>query len=217
VRLVLVGPPGAGKGTQAAFIASAESIPKISTGDIFRANVSEGTDLGKLAKQYMDAGDLVPDSVTVEMVRNRLAEEDAVRGFLLDGFPRTVPQAEALDAMLAEHGHRLDRVVLMEVDEATLIDRLSGRFSCGQCGASYHERFKRPVVEGVCDTCGGTSFMCRADDRPEALATRFAAYRNQTAPILPYYRTRGILRTVDGMANVDQVTQQIESVIGAAT
>jgi adenylate kinase len=124
-----------------------------------------------------------------------------------------VPQAEALDAMLAEHGHRLDRVVLMEVDEATLIDRLSGRFSCGQCGASYHERFKRPVVEGVCDTCGGTSFMCRADDRPEALATRFAAYRNQTAPILPYYRHRGILRSVDGMAEIDEVTREIEAVI----
>jgi len=124
-----------------------------------------------------------------------------------------VPQAEALDAMLTEHGRRLDHVILMEVDEATLIDRLSGRFSCGQCGASYHERYHRPRIEGICDSCGSTSFMCRADDRPEVLATRFEAYRNQTAPILPYYRARGILRSVDGMADIDQVTRQIEAVL----
>jgi adenylate kinase len=216
LNLLVLGPQGAGKGTQAKRISAEYGIPHVSTGDMFRA-LDETTELGRRVKQIMNAGDLVPDEVTIAMIQERLTQPDAEGGFVLDGFPRNIAQAEALDAMLAEHGHRLDRVILMEVDEATLIDRLSGRFSCGQCGASYHERFKRPVVEGVCDTCGGTSFMCRADDRPEALATRFAAYRNQTAPILPYYRTRGILRTVDGMADIDQVTQQIESAIGAAT
>jgi adenylate kinase len=217
MNLILLGPPGAGKGTQAKRLSETHGLVQLATGDMVRAAIASGSALGQRMKAIYDAGHLVPDQIIIDMIAERIASPDCAGGFILDGFPRTVPQAEALDAMLAEHGHRLDRVVLMEVDEATLIDRLSGRFSCGQCGASYHERFKRPVVEGVCDTCGGTSFMCRADDRPEALATRFAAYRNQTAPILPYYRARGILRTVDGMADIDQVTQQIESVIGAAT
>jgi adenylate kinase len=150
------------------------------------------------------------------MIGERISSPDCACGFILDGFPRTVPQAEALDAMLAEHGRRLDRVILMEVDEPALIDRLGGRFTCAKCGASYHERHHRPRIEGVCDVCGSTEFSRRADDRPEALATRFAAYRNETAPILPYYRARGILRTVDGMADIDEVTRQIEAIIAGA-
>jgi adenylate kinase len=161
----------------------------------------------------MDAGHLVPDEIIIEMIAARIAEPDCARGFILDGFPRTVPQAEALDSMLAERGQKLDHVILMEVDEAALVDRLSGRFSCGNCGASYHERYHRPRVEGVCDVCGSANFVYRADDRPEALKTRFDAYRNQTAPILPYYRDRGILRTVDGMADIDSVTRQVEAVL----
>jgi adenylate kinase len=166
----------------------------------------------------MDTGHLVPDEIIIEMIAARIAEPDCAPhdgkgGFILDGFPRTVPQAEALDAMLAERGQKLDHVILMEVDEAALVDRLSGRFSCGDCGASYHERYHRPRAEGVCDVCGSTNFVYRADDRPEALKTRFDAYRNQTAPILPYYRDRGILRTVDGMADIDAVTRQIEAVL----
>jgi adenylate kinase len=224
MNLILLGPPGAGKGTQAKRLEQAHGLIQLATGDMLRAAVASGSELGRRVKAIMESGALVGDATMIELIASRIAEpdcagpevdgdQDANGGFILDGFPRTVPQAEALDAMLTEHGRRLDHVILMEVDEATLIDRLSGRFSCGQCGASYHERFKRPAVEGICDICGSTSFMCRADDRPEALATRFEAYRNQTAPILPYYRARGILRSVDGMADIDQVTRQIEAVL----
>ena len=229
MNLILLGPPGAGKGTQAKRLEQAHGLVQLASGDMLRAAVASGSELGRRVKAIMEAGQLVGDATMIELIASRIAEpdcaapdsnahvangaQDAKGGFILDGFPRTVPQAEALDAMLTEHGRRLDHVILMEVDEATLIDRLSGRFSCGQCGASYHERYHRPRIEGVCDICGSTSFMCRADDRPEALATRFEAYRNQTAPILPYYRARGILRSVDGMADIDQVTRQIEAVL----
>jgi adenylate kinase len=218
MNLILLGPPGAGKGTQAKRLEQTHDLVQLATGDMVRAAIASGSSLGQKMKAIYDAGRLVPDEIIIDMIAEHIAAPDCARGFILDGFPRTVPQAEALDAMLTEHGRRLDHVILMEVDEATLIDRLSGRFSCGQCGASYHERYRRPRIEGVCDICGGTSFMCRADDRPEALATRFEAYRNQTAPILPYYRARGILHSVDGMADIDQVTQQIEAVLrnGAA-
>jgi adenylate kinase len=207
VRLVLVGPPGAGKGTQAAFIASAESIPKISTGDIFRANVSEGTELGKLAKQYMDAGDLVPDSVTVEMVRNRLAEEDAVRGFLLDGFPRTVPQAVELDDMLADMGTKLDVVVELIVDDDEVVRRLSGRRTCRSCGHIWHVDFDPPSKEGVCDNCQGELFQ-RDDDKPATIRHRLEVYAEQTAPLIGYYGERGILVGVDATGPVDDVTER---------
>jgi adenylate kinase len=223
MNLILLGPPGAGKGTQAKRLEQTHGLVQLATGDILRAAVASGSELGRRVEAIMESGQLVGDATMIELIASRIAEpdcagpdwatRDAKGGFILDGFPRTVPQAEALDAMLTERGRRLDHVILMEVDEATLIDRLSGRFSCGQCGASYHERYRRPRIEGVCDSCGGTSFMCRADDRPEALATRFEAYRNQTAPILPYYRARGILRPVDGMADIDQVTRQIEAVL----
>jgi adenylate kinase len=213
MNLILLGPPGAGKGTQAKRLEQAHGIVQLATGDMLRAATASGSELGHRLKAIMDAGHLVPDEIIIEMIAERIAQRDCAGGFILDGFPRTVPQAEALDAMLAERGQSLDHVILMKVDEAALVDRLSGRFSCGNCGASYHERYHRPRVDGVCDVCGSTNLVHRPDDRPEAVKTRFEAYRNQTAPILPYYRARGILRCVDGMADIDAVTQQIEQIL----
>ena len=213
MNLILLGPPGAGKGTQAKRLEQKYGLVQLATGDMLRAAVRSGSELGREVKAIMESGALVPDAIVIKAIEERMAAPDAQQGVILDGFPRTVPQAEALDAMLAAHGRKLDHVILMEVDENELIDRLSGRFTCPGCGASYHDRFARPRVAGECDTCGPVEFVRRADDRPEALATRFAAYRNQTAPILPYYRARGILRTVDGMAEIDEVTRQIEAVL----
>jgi adenylate kinase len=210
VNIILLGPPGAGKGTQAKRLEERHGMVQLSTGDMLRAAVAAGTEIGKRAKAIMDAGKLVSDDVMVEMIRERIAQPDVARGFILDGFPRTVPQAEALDRMLAEVGSRLDRVILMEVDDAALIDRVSGRFSCRKCGAAYHERYNRPKREGVCDVCGGTEFLRRPDDNAETMTTRLAAYHSQTAPILPYYRQKGLLATVDGMAEIDEVTRQLQ-------
>lgn len=216
MNLILLGPPGAGKGTQAKRLQESHGMVQFATGDMLRAAVASGSEPGRKVQAIMEAGHLVPDAILIEMIASRIAEPASARGFILDGFPRTVPQAEALDAMLAARDQALDHVILMEVDEAALIDRLTGRFSCAQCGASYHERYHRPRVEGQCDNCGATDFVRRADDRAEALTTRLAAYRNQTAPILPYYRARGILRSVDGMAEIDEVTRQIEAVLRGA-
>jgi len=213
MNLILLGPPGAGKGTQAKRLEQSHGLIQLATGDMLRAAVASGSDLGRRVKAIMESGALVSDDIIIEMIAARIAEPDCSEGFILDGFPRTVPQAEALDLMLEEQGRKLDYVILMEVDEPALIERLSGRFTCRNCGASYHDRYHRPKTEGVCDSCGSTDLVHRADDRPEALATRFAAYRNQTAPILPYYRDRGILRRVDGMASMDEVTRQIEAVL----
>lgn len=213
MNLVLLGPPGAGKGTQAKRLAERHGLVQLATGDMFRAAVASGSDLGRRVKAIMESGQLVPDEITIAMLADRIAQPDCGNGFILDGFPRTVPQAEALDRMLEEQGKALDRVIQMEVDEAALIERIAGRFSCRNCGASYHERFHKPRVDGACDVCGSSDLVHRADDRPEAVATRLEAYRNQTAPILPYYRSRGILSTVDGMADIDEVTRQIEAVL----
>jgi adenylate kinase len=213
MNLILLGPPGAGKGTQAKRLEQKYGLVQLATGDMLRRAVASGSPLGQRVKAIMEAGQLVPDDIIIEMIADRIAAPDAARGFILDGFPRTVPQAEALDAMLAERGRKLDHVILMEVDEPALIERIAGRFTCPDCGASYHERYKRPQVEGQCDVCGSTALVHRADDRPETVATRLAAYRNQTAPILPYYRARGILRSVDGMAEIDEVAREIEAVI----
>jgi adenylate kinase len=213
MNLILLGPPGAGKGTQAKRLEQTHGIVQLATGDMLRAAVASGSALGARVKAIMEAGQLVPDDVIIEMLATRIAEPDCANGFILDGFPRTVPQAEALDRMLAAGNRDLDHVILMEVDEPALIERISGRFTCRTCGASYHERHRRPRVDNVCDNCGGTDLVHRADDRPEAVGTRLAAYRNQTAPLLPYYRERGILRTVNGMADIDEVTSQIESVL----
>jgi adenylate kinase len=215
LNVILLGPPGAGKGTQAKRLEEKYGLTQLATGDMLRAARASGSPLGKQVQAIMDQGMLVSDDIMIALIANRI---DALKGkgFILDGFPRTVPQAEALDAMLAAKGLTLDHVIEIHVDEAALIDRLAGRFTCATCGASYHDRNHRPKREGVCDVCGGQDFIRRADDKPEAIKTRFAAYRRQTAPILPYYRDKGTLRTVDGMAEIDEVTRQIEALIDRA-
>ncbi|NES30714.1 adenylate kinase [Micromonospora terminaliae] len=205
MRLVLVGPPGAGKGTQAEFIAAHLSVPKISTGDIFRANVSQGTPLGVEAKRYMDAGKLVPDEVTINMVRDRLAEPDAGEGFLLDGFPRTTPQAAALDKLLADLGTALDLVLELVVDDDEVIRRLSGRRTCRGCGKIWHVEFDATTREGVCDRCGAELFQ-RDDDKPETIAARLREYAEKTAPLVDYYGAQGKLVGIDATGPVEDVT-----------
>jgi adenylate kinase len=205
MRLVLVGPPGAGKGTQAEFIAAHLAVPKISTGDIFRANVSQGTDLGREAKRYMDDGNLVPDEVTINMVRLRLAEADAGDGFLLDGFPRTVPQAQELDKMLADLGTQLDVVLELVVDDDEVIRRLSGRRTCRGCGKIWHIEFDPPSIEGRCDRCGGELFQ-RDDDKPEIVAARLNEYAAKTAPLIDFYGAQGKLVGIDATGLVEDIT-----------
>jgi len=205
VRLVLVGPPGAGKGTQAEFISAHLGVPKISTGDIFRANVSQGTPLGQQARAFMDAGDLVPDEITVGMVQDRLAEDDAGKGFLLDGFPRTVPQAATLDDLLLEAGTPLDVVLELVVDDDEVVRRLSGRRTCRNCGHIWHIDFDPPSVEGICDSCGGELFQ-RDDDQPDTIRHRLEVYYEQTSPLVGYYAEQGILVGIDAMGPVDDVT-----------
>lgn len=214
MNVILLGPPGSGKGTQAKRIEQSRGIRHLATGDMLRAAALSGSEFGRHVKSIMDSGQLVPDGVIIDMIAARIGEPDCANGFILDGFPRTVPQAEALDAMLVQHGLHLDHVILIEVDEAALIDRLAGRFTCARCGASYHERYNRPSVDGVCDVCGNREFIHRPDDRPEAVAARFEVYRRQTEPILPYYRARRILRVVEGMAGIDAVTHRIEEILG---
>jgi adenylate kinase len=205
MRLVLVGPPGAGKGTQAEFIAAHLAVPKISTGDIFRANVSHGTPLGLEAKRYMDDGNLVPDEVTINMVRGRLAEPDAADGFLLDGFPRTVPQAQELDKMLADLGTQLDVVLELVVDDDEVIRRLSGRRTCAGCGKTWHVEFDAPTVDGVCDRCGNELYQ-RDDDKAETVAIRLREYADKTAPLIDFYGAQGKLVGIDATGLVEDIT-----------
>ncbi len=215
MRLVLVGPPGAGKGTQAEFIAERFSIPKISTGDIFRANVSGGTELGKLAKQYMDAGDLVPDKVTIAMVRDRLGEPDAAAGFLLDGFPRNVAQAYELDSILGDLGSTLDVVLELQVDNDEVVKRLSGRRTCRNCGHIWHVDYDATSATGVCDKCGGELYQ-RDDDKAETVRHRLDVYAEQTAPLVAFYAGRGQLVVVDAIGTVEDVTERAIGVLTEA-
>ncbi len=207
MRLVLVGPPGAGKGTQAQFIASHFAVPKISTGDIFRTNVSDGTDLGLEARKYMDAGDLVPDEVTIGMVKERLSHDDTSEGFLLDGFPRTVQQAVVLDDMLAAHAVGLDVVLELVVDDEEVVRRLSGRRTCRRCGHVWHLDFDPPATEGVCDRCDGELFQ-RDDDSELTIRHRLEVYADQTSPLIGYYGDRGLLSGVDATGPVEDVTER---------
>ena len=216
MNIILLGPPGAGKGTQAQRLQQERGMVQLSTGDMLRAAVASGSELGKKAKGIMERGELVPDALMVGLIEDRITQPDCAKGFILDGFPRTKAQAEALDRMLAASGARLDRVVEMEVDEAALTERIVGRFSCAKCGAGYHDKFKRPKAEGVCDVCGSKEFTRRKDDNAETVKTRMAAYRAQTEPLLPYYGTRGVLRKVDGMAPMDTVYRQISAVLAGA-
>ena len=207
MRLVLVGPPGAGKGTQAQFISAHMGIPKISTGDIFRANVSQGTELGQQAKKFMDAGDLVPDEITIGMVVSRLEEDDARKGFLLDGFPRNVPQAKTFNDLLLDAGTPLDVVLELVVDDDEVVRRLSGRRTCRNCGHIWHLDFDPPSAEGVCDICGGELFQ-RDDDKPETIRHRLEVYYEQTAPLVGYYAEAGVLVGIDAMGPVHDVTER---------
>ena len=207
MRIVLVGPPGAGKGTQAQFIASHLAIPKISTGDIFRSNVSQGTPLGRQAKEYMNRGDLVPDEVTIAMVRDRLSEDDAQAGFLLDGFPRNVPQAETLKKQLMDWDTRLTVVLELVVDEDEVVRRLSGRRTCRRCERVWHIMFDPPTREGICDACGGELFQ-RDDDREETVRHRLDVYKKQTAPLVSYYADEGVLIGIDATGPVEEVTER---------
>jgi len=216
MNIILLGPPGAGKGTQAQRLQSDLGMVQLSTGDMLRAAVASGTELGKKAKGLMEKGELVPDDLIVGLIKDRIAQPDCAKGFILDGFPRTEAQAKALDKMLAETAMKLDQVVEMEVDEKALTERVVGRFTCAKCGTGYHDSFKRPKVEGVCDVCGSKEFTRRKDDNAETMKTRMVAYRAQTEPLLPYYRARGVLKKVDGMAAMDEVYRQIRAVLAGA-
>lgn len=213
MNVILLGPPGAGKGTQAKRLEERHGLKQLSTGDMLRAAVAEGSEVGLQAKAIMDRGELVTDDVMIRMISERIDQPDCRDGFLLDGFPRTTRQAEALDAMLAEKGLAMDAVIEMTVDEEALVERIVNRFTCAKCGAGYNEKFQRPQVDGVCDVCGGTDFTRRADDTEETVRRRLQAYHQQTAPILPYYRGKGVLQSVDGMAGIDAVTGQIEALL----
>lgn len=212
VRVILLGPPGAGKGTQAVRVAADFAIPHISTGDILRANVREGTELGRKAKQYMDAGELVPDDVIMGMVNERLEESDAARGFLFDGFPRTVPQAQALEDLLVERDEPLDVVVRLTVDEEELIGRLTGRRTCANCGAVFHVTANPPATEGVCDVCGG-ELVQRDDDTESVVLNRLEVYRTQTEPLEYFFWQRGLLRDVEAVGSVEEVGERLRKLL----
>ena len=214
MKIILMGPPGAGKGTQAEKLVELYQIPHISTGDMFRKAQKDGTELGLKAKSYMEQGQLVPDEVTVGIVKERLAEDDCKNGFLLDGFPRTVQQADALDGILKELGMALDRVINIEVDKGLLVDRLTGRRVCRACGATFHVINKAPKVEGVCDKCGGE--LCqRNDDKVETVSNRLDVYAAQTAPLIEYYQSKDIMSSVDGSKSMEDVLANIRSVLGS--
>ncbi|MAI50061.1 MAG: adenylate kinase [Rhodospirillaceae bacterium] len=215
MNLILLGPPGAGKGTQARRLQDGHGLIQLSTGDMLRAAVASGSDIGNQVKAIMERGELVSDDVMIAMIKDRIQEADCADGFILDGFPRTTAQAEALDEMLADMGRALDNVVEMRVDDLALVGRITGRYSCAKCGAGYHDDFQKPATEGVCDSCGSTEFSRRKDDNAETVTSRLEAYHAQTAPLLPYYDGKGVLAGVDGMAEIDEVTLQIEAVLGA--
>lgn len=215
MRLILLGPPGAGKGTQATRLRDTYSIPQLSTGEMLRSAVGRGTEVGRQAKVVMEAGKLVSDEIINALVAERIGEPDSASGFILDGYPRTLAQAEALDRMLAERGLKLDAVLEIRVDPTTLVERIAGRFSCAKCGAGYHDSFKPTSQPGVCDVCGSTEFVRRKDDNAETVKARLDAYAAQTAPLLPYYSAKGLVRIVDGMAEMDEVTAQIRAVLSA--
>jgi adenylate kinase len=220
VNIILLGPPGAGKGTQAGRLIAERGLVQLSTGDMLREAIKAGSPIGLRAKVIMEAGELVPDEVVNELIANRLDQPERYSGsgFIFDGYPRTEAQAVSLDALLAERGMKLDHVIELLVNADALVDRITGRFSCAKCGEGYHDRYKSPKIETLCDICGSDQFKRRPDDNEETVRTRLAEYRAKTAPILPYYDARGLVRRVDGMADIKQVEQAIEQILdGAAT
>jgi adenylate kinase len=217
VNIILLGPPGAGKGTQASRLEQERGMVQLSTGDMLRAAVKAGTPVGLRARAVMEAGELVSDEIVTGIISDRLDEADVVRGFILDGFPRTEAQAEALDLLLGAKDMPLDHVIELEVNEDALVERITGRFTCARCGEGYHDRFKLPALVGVCDICGSVEFKRRPDDNAATVRTRMAEYRAKTAPILPYYEARGLVSRVDGMAEIEVVAGQITAILDAPT
>ena len=213
MRMILLGPPGAGKGTQAQHLMNVYNIAKLSTGDMLREAIAKETEIGKQAQIVMDAGDLVSDDILIRMISKRIKEDDCKNGFILDGFPRTVAQAEALDKMLEEMKLYLDAVIEMKADDDELIARIAGRYACKNCGTGYHDINLKPKVNGICDRCGKSEFTRRSDDKAEAVASRLKAFHKQTAPLLPFYKRKGCLKTIDGMASVDDVTLAVKAVL----
>lgn len=216
MKIILLGPPGAGKGTQAKFLQENRQMVQLSTGDMLRAAVAAGSDVGKKAKEIMDAGKLVDDETMIGIISDRLDQPDLEHGFILDGFPRTEAQAVALDTLLNAKGMALDAVIEMRVDDAALTERIVGRYTCSSCGQGYHDSFQKPAVDGKCDKCGSEEFSRRADDNAETVKSRLDAYHAQTAPILPYYEEKGMLKGVDGMAEIGEVTSQINAILDNA-
>ena len=213
MKIIMLGAPGAGKGTQAKMIAAKYGVPHISTGDIFRANIKNGTELGAKAKEYMDKGLLVPDELVVDLVIDRFKADDCAKGYILDGFPRTIPQAEALDKALSAIGDSVDYAINVEVPDENIIERMSGRRACVGCGATYHIQFNAPKVEGVCDTCG-EKLILRDDDKPETVKNRLSVYHEQTQPLIDYYTEAGVLREVDGTIDINDVFAAIVQILG---
>jgi adenylate kinase len=209
MNIILLGPPGAGKGTQARLLEETYGLIQISTGDMLRASIKRGEPLGLEAKHLMDAGKLVPDDLIIRMIEDRIAKPDCAKGFILDGFPRTVTQAEALDRMLAAHGKKLDAVIEIEVDHNALVERVAGRFTCAYCGEGYHDKFRPLKKAGICDVCGGTEFIRRPDDNAATMESRLKTFQEQTAPILPYYSNKGLLKAVNGMAPMLDVQKEL--------
>lgn len=214
MHLILMGPPGGGKGTQAKILEERYGLIQLSTGDMLRAAVASGSEIGKKAKAVMEAGQLVSDEIVIGIIADRIEQPDAAKGFILDGFPRTVPQAEALDKMLADKGMNLDYAIEIRVPDEYIVERITGRYTCAKCGAGYHDKFQKPKVEGVCDACGSTEFTRRADDNAETVKSRLDAYHAKTAPIIPYYEAKGKLKIVDGTQPIDQVTRQLADILG---
>lgn len=214
--LILLGPPGAGKGTQARMLEQQFGLVQLSTGDLLRAAVAAGTEAGQAAKAVMEAGQLVSDAIVIAILRDRLAMPDCAKGVILDGFPRTTVQAEALDALLAESGQKIDAAISLEVDDAAMVTRISGRYTCADCGEGYHDTFKRPAKDGVCDACGGTNMKRRADDNAETVGSRLVAYHAQTAPLIAYYSGKGVLQTVDAMGQIDAIATDLAAIVNKA-
>ncbi|MBO6816718.1 MAG: adenylate kinase [Rhizobiaceae bacterium] len=213
MKLILLGPPGAGKGTQAKLLVERKSIPQLSTGDMLREAVANQTEVGKKAKAVMDAGNLVSDDIVNAIVSERLDADDCANGFILDGFPRTLEQASALEKMLADKGLQLDHVIELKVDDEALVERISGRYTCAKCGEGYHDKFKKPETDGVCDKCGSTEFKRRPDDNAETLRTRLMAYYKETSPLLGFYFAKGQLTSIDGMGEIAEISGEIDKVL----